>query len=320
MVIGRSAGRWQLLASSRAGASHKRGGRCNQDAVGYRLISRSVVVAVADGHGSSASPYSDIGAQIAVEVACCYLKRFIAQHERSHFEIVHERASMLPTSIVQTWRRKVADTASRKRMKVDQDVQSVWLQFGSTLVAAALHPEWILLLQLGDGDILVVEANGKTHSFAEDIPEEVGEASHSLCEPNAEAQMRWQLLPVSDEKPLLILCTDGYSKSFATQDDFLQSGRDWFRLLQEHGCKRIQKHMDDWLDETSSQGSGDDVSVAVAYWQCKPHAGRSEPPRRNQLKLWQRITQWVPKLRSIRTRSCSGWGRCNYVEPAITSG
>jgi len=199
---------------------------------------------------------------------------------------------MLPTSIVQTWKQEVVGTAFQKGLDVNQNIQSVWLQFGSTLVAAALHPEWILLLQLGDGDILVVEANGTTHRFAESTLEDVGEATHSLCEPNADARMMWQLLPLTGEKPLLLLCTDGYSKSFATQSDFLQAGRDWFRLLQEFEPEQIQQQMDGWLDETSDQGSGDDVTVAVVYWHYKTLTGLVKRVQQKWLKPWRWFTEW----------------------------
>lgn len=257
---------WWVIASSRQGATHQLRNVCNQDAVAYNLFRGGAVVAIADGHGSSKSPYSDRGAQIAVNTACRHLKRFMRLHTRSRFEVAHQGAAMLPVSIVHSWRREVARNAQEKGLAVADNSHSVWLRFGCTLVAAALHPEWILLLQLGDGDILMVEGDDRVSRFGGSQPEALGEATHSLCEPNADARMEWRLLPIVGEKPLLLLCTDGYSKSFATQDDFLKAGSDWRRLLKESGAKQIKKHMDEWLDETSKLGSGDDVTVAVVYW------------------------------------------------------
>lgn len=241
MVAILKTGRWQVIASSRQGATHKLRNVCNQDAVAYRRVRDGAVVAVADGHGSSASPYSDTGAQIAVSTTCRCLERFVLLHAKARFEVVHQRAAMLPLAIVHAWRKEVMHNAEKKGLDVTNNLHGVWLQFGCTLAAAALHPEWILLLQVGDGDILIVGGDGEVSRFTENRLEDVGDATHSLCEPNAEARVGWRLLPIFDEKPLLLLCTDGYSKAFATQEDFLKSGSDWLRLLKEFDATYIEQ-------------------------------------------------------------------------------
>ncbi len=238
---------------------------CNQDAVAYDAFAGRVVVAVADGHGSADSPYSHLGAQVAVSTVCRLIKDAVSECDRASLNLVHKRALMLPMQIVQAWRQEVAITARQEGLNTG-DAHRLWLQFGCTLVAAALHPKWILLLQIGDGDILLVEDGGKVHRFGE-ISDSIGDATDSLCEPNAESKVRWSLLSVNNPKPLVLLCTDGYSKSFASREDFYTAGRDWMHLVRKFEPEAILEKLDEWLDETSEQGSGDDVTLAVAYWQ-----------------------------------------------------
>ena len=59
-----------MLAASVTGAAHLRAGRPNQDAADcWESGDRTVVLAVADGHGGEAYARSDRGARFAVEEA-----------------------------------------------------------------------------------------------------------------------------------------------------------------------------------------------------------------------------------------------------------
>src|SRR5271155_5561398 len=72
--------RWTALSASVQGASHKRGGHGNQDAVRLKNPSGAddiLVLAVADGHGSTRSFRSDRGSALAAECALRELSRFI---------------------------------------------------------------------------------------------------------------------------------------------------------------------------------------------------------------------------------------------------
>src|ERR1700733_8191738 len=72
--------RWTALGASVRGASHERNNLTNQDAVRLRNPSGTddfLVMAIADGHGSSRSFRSERGSAMAAECAVNVLRQFV---------------------------------------------------------------------------------------------------------------------------------------------------------------------------------------------------------------------------------------------------
>lgn len=65
---------------------------------------------------------------------------------------------------------------------------------------------------------------------------------------------------------MILLSTDGYSNSYDTTEGFEKIGVGYLRNLQEgNGISDVAENLSVWLNETSEQGSGDDVTLAIAY-------------------------------------------------------
>lgn len=150
------------------------------------------------------------------------------------------------------------------------------VKYGTTLLAVLATTEWLLYLQLGDGDILVVRDDGQVERpLGKDLRLLGGETT-SLCTTDAWKDMRAVLRPIAEEAPaLVLLSTDGYANSFSSDGDFLKTGPDYLRLIREEGWEYVQANLESWLTETSQLGSGDDIAVGILY----RHIEGSEPAR-----------------------------------------
>ncbi len=252
-----------------------------------------LVAAVADGHGSSKSFRSDIGSKLAAAVASDTLLAFAESWGKpGHLTAVKRAAEdHLPLALVRAWRHEVdkhlAGTdftpdeierliAREGQAAADAVKNNPALAYGSTLVAVVVAETFVLFLQLGDGDILVVEADEEvtTPLGLEGDDKPIGEETVSLCSPNAEHSFRVAFRPLVGKLPSLILVsTDGYSKSYPETSGFLQVGPDILNRLRNVGLEAVRDEIEGWLTQVSSRGSGDDVTLALLYRETV--AGRS---------------------------------------------
>ena len=61
---------------------------------------------------------------------------------------------------------------------------------------------------------------------------------------------------------MFMLATDGFSNSYPDEPAFLNTCVDYYAAIREHGPAVVSNALETWLNETSEQGSGDDVTVA----------------------------------------------------------
>ena len=241
------------------GAKHLRDGRPCQDAIRVDQDGQSAVVTVADGHGSSV--HADIGAQLAVEVAASALATFMANlgpELRADARAVHAFAQHpFRVQLVREWVRRVHAVAGNDSVDLKD--------YGSTLLFAAVTPELVLLGQLGDGDILVVEASGAVARPIPADPSSFAEETLSLCLPEAWSSLRVLVTPRPKAETLLLICTDGYGKSYATEADFERIGPDYLEMVRELGLAEVEGHLDGFLTEVTRGGSGDDIALGLIH-------------------------------------------------------
>ncbi len=264
-----------MLAASVTGAAHLRAGRPNQDAADcWESGDRTVVLAVADGHGGEAYARSDRGARFAVEEAIGACRDLDARLAPMAIRDGVRRGRLgeeLAREIVRRWQRRVeedrggdgeagAEARSRRRPAPGESTRP----YGTTLIAAlAIGDELVLLLQCGDGDVLAVSGEGTVDRPLPVDERSFGNETASLCLPEAWTEFRSRLLDADELPALLLLATDGYANSYADDEEFRQVARDLLCAVEETGEEAVGAALPAWLAETSGGGSGDDITVGL---------------------------------------------------------
>jgi len=278
--------RWTALSASVQGASHEHRGQGNQDAVRLKNPSGAedvLILAIADGHGSARSFRSDRGSALAAECALRELRRFIRQlGPDAPLSRVRNRAvHRWPKALVTAWKSAVrADLAARPFSQMEfaafpepppvvkpgeELPVSAYLAYGATLITVAITRRYILYSQLGDGDILTVQADGvvsrplpKRHEFQ-------ANQTVSLCSHHAHAEFQIRVDALRGPVPALImLSTDGYANCFGDDKDFFKVGGDFLSYLRSEGAAFVGEKLETWLRQSSHDGSGDDITVGLA--------------------------------------------------------
>ena len=278
---------WRLIGETVPGASHLRAGIPNQDSILFvRESSRRLpmVLSMSDGHGSAKCFRSDRGSRFAVKESAYLLSEFLDER-RGKFDLeeIEGCKDYLTKEFVKRWREKV-EMDLEKEPFTDAEFENLekksgvearklleenpLLAYGATSLTVAIEEEFILYLQLGDGDILNVPVSGDvTKPLAED-PRLLANETTSLCLPKAEKDFRFVIQKNSAENSpaMILLSTDGYLNSFSSEAGFFQAGPDILQILAtENGFNDVADNLKSWLEEATQMGSGDDCTVAIIY-------------------------------------------------------
>lgn len=242
------------------GAKHVRDGRPCQDDLCIERGGSAIALAVADGHGSSV--HAEIGARIAVQVTTRALLDFATSlgiGHRADLRAVHGFAQdPFRRQLVREWVREVQEYAGTD----DIDLKD----YGSTLLFALVTPDFLLLGQLGDGDLLMVASDGTVFRPIPTDPVCFGEETSSLCLPEASTSLRVLAMPVPRGETLLLVSTDGYGKSYATDVNFERIGPDYLQMVREIGMSGVAENLEGFLTTVTTGGSGDDIALGLVYF------------------------------------------------------
>lgn len=304
---------WNAVAASTRGASHLRSGLPNQDACDHWTSENhsAAILTVSDGHGSSRHFRSQFGSKLGVAAAIALLREFMGSQE-SH--LPQESAIQeLPRRIVEQWLANVAAHFAQnpfteeelKQLKEEDSaaaevvMANPSIAYGATLLAVAAVNEWVLYLQLGDGDILVVNDAGET---SRPLPEDsrlVGNQTTSLCQPEAWNEFRVRLVHDGESPALVLLSSDGYSNSFRSEEDFLLIGRDYLAMVRERGLEKVKQELPGILEEASKQGSGDDITLGILQRDGKIETARAAQPSAKTQALEQLKKDYVAQQQKL---------------------
>jgi len=287
MIAQKTKHQWRCIGSTVQGASHVRTGLANQDAIHWQLpesgVGPPLILAVADGHGSPKSFRSHIGSRFAVETATKVIWNFLLENQSSpsNFSLTNDLMhKQLPQIFVQEWQQAVNDhyqtnpftdeewtrLIAKNDPKAQQLVEANFtLAYGATLLSVVVTESFILYFQLGDGDIVCVDANGKTMRPLPPDQRLIANETTSLCMPHAWKEARVRLVPSQENSlpAIILVSTDGYANSFCSEDHFLQIGWDYLQKLQAKGLNHVAEELPGFLKETSQRGSGDDITLGI---------------------------------------------------------
>lgn len=275
---------WRVIGHSVRGATHERVGLPNQDAINWLPKSGAgvpLILAVADGHGSERSFRSEIGARLAVETATQVISDFLLGQTQAENLSAAKRAAeeWLPVAIVRRWLEAVENHLASQPLSTDELAlpgakhiatsehghhQNSPLAYGTTILAAAVAADFILFLQLGDGEILTVSDDGKVTSPLPKDKRLFANETTSLCSQEAWRDFRVSFQVLSNSPPaLILLSTDGYPNSFRDESGFHKVGSDILELIRTGGLDMVNNQLESWLTESTYAGSGDDVTLGL---------------------------------------------------------
>ena len=278
--------RWAALSASVRGASHEKNGTVNQDAVRLKNPSGrddALLLAIADGHGSTRSFRSDRGSVLAAECALVEMERLIRRlgPDAPISRVRNHAKNRWPKDLIKAWKAAVrADVSSKPFtlleyapfpdvppvVKPGQELPlSAHLAYGATLVAVAITRRYILYSQLGDGDIITVRSDGVVARPLPRQHEFMANQTTSLCSYHAYNEFQIQVDPLRGAAPALVmLSTDGYANCFGNDAEFNRVGADFLKYLRLQGVDFVQEKLAGWLSQSSYDGSGDDITVGLA--------------------------------------------------------
>jgi serine/threonine protein phosphatase PrpC len=275
---------WRIVGKSVRGASHVRSGLPNQDAIHWTPQSGTtppLILAVSDGHGSNKCFRSDVGSDLAVHIATKVFQELLdGQPDLQNLSAIKRTAEeRLPQSLVREWKSAVEDHLSKNAFSDEEWArlaekegpaarQAVEanppLAYGATLLTALVADNFILYLQLGDGEILTVAETGEVSKPLPGDERLMANETTSLCGPSAWRDFRFGFQPLSASAPaLILLSTDGYPNSFQDEAGFLKVGSDFLDMIRSDGLDKVSSNLETWLAEASQAGSGDDVTVGI---------------------------------------------------------
>lgn len=267
----------QIYGVSVRGASHVRNQiPCQDNFKQLQVSDHAVILAVADGHGSASCPYSKTGSKIAVNVFCAImedlLNGFVDNEEQLLTYLNREGELTIAQDIDAEWKRRVwkAHIDNKREKPLDDngeiDKAAVYKQYGTTLLGLFITERYIFAFQLGDGDMVYVDASGVQPIIEGD--KILGTETHSLCKLDAwkKAISMIRMREETEAPHLFMISTDGFSNSYRTQEEYFVSCKDYYALILEHGFEAVADQIKDWLKETSELGSGDDITLALAYF------------------------------------------------------
>ena len=278
---------WLVLTASERGASHFANHAPNQDSVGSeRAGGEGTVAAVADGHGHSRHLRSARGSAIAVRVGC-QVAQELADRLDAHAAfgspggpapsasatadaITDAVQDFLVPQIVDRWRDTVlADVAADPFTDAEEDLRQrgddPTIAYGSTLLLGIALHGWLILAQIGDGDVVGVRPDGRAILPVPEDPQLDGLVTTSLCGPDPRSDFRVAVVDTS-KVPLLavLLATDGYGNAQVVDRWPSAFSEDLARMLTERDLNWLASQLPAWAARcASAEGSADDTTVAL---------------------------------------------------------
>lgn len=190
-----------------------------QDCASARWIpeKNEYIAALSDGHGSWKYFRSDRGSRFAVETMMEKLEEFASSHAGLPED---EELDRLCSAIVDSWEEKVSNDfesdpvcdSELVRFPSEEAKNEIdrFEAYGATLQGALMTENYLLLLQIGDGRIVVLHEDGKIDQpvpWDEDCKENY---TTSLCNSESRTLFRKKVIPsTSEHVAAVFLTSDG---------------------------------------------------------------------------------------------------------------
>jgi Protein phosphatase 2C len=271
----RDAPGWRVFTAVVRGAAHEIAGRPLQDAAGFLAgppgDARWLALAVADGHGGYPHFRSARGSELAIEAALALAAEFgplLATAPAAAPVYLAAREDLVP-GLIGRWQQAVADDLADNPLAGDEQLMLAAddpiIAYGSTLLLAVLAAPWLVLCQIGDGDMVMVSADGVASVPVPHDPRLDGHTTTSLCQFDAAEAFRIAVVNLPDSAvAALLLASDGFGNAQTADPWYQLVGGDIVRLAAERGADWVGAQLPVWAARcASAEGSGDDTALAL---------------------------------------------------------
>jgi serine/threonine protein phosphatase PrpC len=186
-------------------------------------------------------------------------------HDAARHSLRGEFRADFPRRVTRRWREAVdADAQQRGVSFLQPDIsrEQVYTRYGSTLIAALVVEDTILVAQIGDGDVVLVRPDGTIECPVPPDPSAIGGETRSLSSRDAHLLWRTSMLD-RDTGGVLLAATDGVSDSFDTSGggEFFTFVKSLSSRIRKYGIENVAGAMSGWLDQYSELASGDDMTL-----------------------------------------------------------
>lgn len=270
----------KFFSISICGASHIKSGKPMQDfSLAYKGDNLCVGV-VCDGHGADKHFRSEIGSELAANVAVKKLIEFTESNQNwNTFQSdTKKKLNRLKLSILAEWQTEI-ETYTQEHPFTEDELNKASNSFklrqsydiaqpyGTTLLAALICNDYYLVMMIGDGAIVkilpdfssnIIDFPGKPKF--EDQPHS---ATDSLCEPGCYSKIFFQYKQLERSGgEAFALCSDGLSEAFNTDTILLAKLNNYLNYFAEEGLEKALSAIESQLNELSRISSmKDDISL-----------------------------------------------------------
>lgn len=264
----------RVIGATVKGARHEKLGEPLQDAFLSMVDRDKLYVSIADGHGSKLHFRSHIGSSLAVIASAEILKHHAEQiAKQESYEERRQGAINVITAIIAHWstlclkelRREPFSTEELSKLgREDKEKLSknALLAYGSTLTSLIAWKNLVYGFSIGDGDVLGLK-NGEVLSLI-DSDGLVADETYSLTSPEVYKNLKYFEVD-KQEMSHYLMATDGYRKSFETEEGFFRVLKDMKKYLDEGEGELLEREIGTWLKETTRGGSGDDITCCLLF-------------------------------------------------------
>lgn len=290
---------WRLLRKVNRGGRHIEMGLPCQDNAAVKDLGWAKILVVADGHGNRRHYRSEIGSQTACEAAVDQISLMLESIRRWDAPTDAE-LNCLKKCIVSDWRERIEQYALNHPLTAEEQTEAdkhpndwVHVAYGTTLLAAVVTETGWFGIQLGDGMMVSVGADGAYEWLMPQSSINDGNKTASLCMRDPLSDFRHVIVPGLPAG--LILCSDGVEKAFPVEGDKVISFLHW---LVQAGHQPDKDAADELIgraaNSTANQSSvRDDVSIAMVLdldqEPTAPKLTRRQQMQRHQQQLAQAI-------------------------------
>jgi serine/threonine protein phosphatase PrpC len=266
---------WNVVGATVRGAVHRNKNMPNQD---YFLCSCTppVCTIVSDGHGFAKHFRSEAGSKAASDI----LLKIISDWNG---DLTDSTVEHLKSRIVNTWIESTDEHLAKNPFESDglylslpESLRAELKErprdaYGCTLLCAAAADDAVLLLQLGDGNILLLFEDGETRTFEEGeivaTPKErLDSTTDSLCRVKSPSEIYHLVLKGFNVPMAISVSSDGIFDSFSI-DNFMKVPVNCVSELVrcEYNHVRTRESLYRLLNSITENGAGDDTTLSLMY-------------------------------------------------------